>query len=468
MQSIEPLAAYGHLELLQAIQQPQPDHDVTVQLVRKRPGTQRACWNRSLSAELSGLILGKTSRYNVNMMCVSCSLLRDTANAAEPITFEASPWSRTRIAAGYGQMLCVNASGNVFAWGANHFGQLGVGDAEKRVVPTLVAGLLKTKVVVQVTAGSIHTACLTADGLVFVCGAGIAGQLGVGNTANTVVPTLVRGELQGKKVLQVAAGGNHTMCVTEDGSVFAFGRNTQGQLGVGDKEKRLLPTLLRGELENKLVVQVAAGSSHTICVTKDGLVYACGSGTLGQLGVNDTEHRLVSTLVTGQLQGKTAVYVAAVNYHSLCIIAEGSLFAWGDNMHGQLGVGDTKKKVVHIPTRVRGLQDKQVAQVAAGEQHTICNTTDGCVLTWGYGDRGRLGLGKDDSDRVMPTLVRGLLQNKAAVQVAAGNFSSACVTTDGSVYTWGDSEEGELGVADVHKIDLPQLVHTLDTNARYL
>ena len=79
-----------------------------------------------------------------------------------------------------------------------------------------------------------------------------------------------------------------------------------------------------------------------------------------------------------------------------------------------------------------------------------------------------MGLGKDDSDRVTPTLVRGLLQNKAAVQVAVGNFSSACVTTDGSVYTWGDSEEGELGVVDVNKIDLPQLVYTLDTNSRYL
>ena len=124
------------------------------------------------------------------------------------------------------------------------------------------------------------------------------------------MPTLVRGELEGRKVLQVAAGGAHTVCVTEDGAVFALGSNYRGQLGVGDYENRLLPTLLRGELENKSVLQVAAGCGHTMFVTADGLVFACGSNYCGQLNVGDTERRLVLTLVIGQLQSKTAVYVA--------------------------------------------------------------------------------------------------------------------------------------------------------------
>ena len=140
----------------------------------------------------------------------------------------------------------------MFAWGSNNFGQLGVGDKEKRVVPTLVTGLLKTKSVVQVVAGTYipHG----TDGLVLVCGDGWYGQLGVVDTENKGVPTLVRGELDGRKVLQVAAGGYHTMCVTDDGSVFSFGHNLKEHLGVGDTENRLLLTLLRGELENKAVV----------------------------------------------------------------------------------------------------------------------------------------------------------------------------------------------------------------------
>ena len=108
-------------QLIQAqeqLQQTIPAQQERWQLVRKLQAMQCACWNRSLSAELSGLILGKTSRYNVRMVAVSCPLLRDTANAAEPIKFEVSPWSRTRIAAGGAHTLCVSADGLVF-------GQLG-------------------------------------------------------------------------------------------------------------------------------------------------------------------------------------------------------------------------------------------------------------------------------------------------------------------------------------------------------
>ena len=505
MESTAPASAYSHPQLIQLIQHPPPEYDIAVgavqgaealvrdmqqalmqaeqqlaqaqaqlqqtipaqqehrQLVQKLQAMQCACWNRSLSAELSGLILAKTSRYNVRMVAVSCPLLRDTVNAAEPIKFEVSPWSRARIAAGGYHTVCVDAGGRVFAWGLNMFGQLVVGDTENRVVPTLVTGLLKSKTMVQVAAGYYHTACLTTDGLVCVCGDGDYGKLGVGDTERRVVPTLVRGELEGRKVLQVVAGGLHTVCVTEDGSVFAFGCNEEGQLGVGDTENRLAPTLLRGELENKSVLQVAAGFQHTVFVTADGLVFATGGNDVGQLGVGDTEERLVSTLVTGQLQSKTAVYVAAGDNHTLCITSDGSVFSWGCNDNGQLGVGDAEN--AHTPTLVTDLQGKQVTHVAAGACHTICSTADGSVFTWGQGDDGQLGLGDEGDDMLVPTLVRGELINKAVVQVAPGTQHSACVTEDGSVYTWGDNEQGQLGQQDVDDANLPVLVRALDANA---
>jgi len=289
-------------------------------------------------------------------------------------------------------------------------------------VPTLAIGLLKTKTVVQVTAGYRHTACLTADGLVFVCGNGARGRLGVGDTEGTAVPTLVRGELQGRKVLQVVAGGCHTLCVTEDGTVLAFGHNGDGRLGLGVTGPRNVPTLLRGELENKSVMQVAAGNGHSMFVTEDGLVFACGDNSHGQLGIGDTEDRPVPTLVAGQLQGKTAVYVAAGDSHTLCITEDGTLLSWGYNGSGQLGVGDTENR--HAPTLVTGLQGKRVVHVAAGEQHTICSTADGSVFTWGGGYRAQLGLGDHESVLLLPTLVRGELQGKQVVQVAAGDQHS--------------------------------------------
>ena len=250
-----------------------------------------------------------------------------------------------------------------------------------------------------------------------MCGYGYEVQLGVGDTDDRVVPTLVQGELAGRKVLHVAAGMAHTLCLTGDGMVFAFGSNNQGQLGVGGNECRLVPTLLTGELKNKSVVQVAAGYEHTIFVTGDGLLLACGDNRCGKLGVGDTETRLVPTLVTGQLQGKTAVHAAAGVNHTLCITADGSLFAWGYNDCGQLGVGDADQS--RVPTLVTGLQGEQVVHVAAGESHTICTTADGSVFTWGNGSDGQLGDGRSDfeydwewdEDRV-PTLVRAGCRTK--------------------------------------------------------
>ena len=146
-------------------------------------------------------------------------------------------------------------------------------------------------------------------------------------------------------------------------------------------------------------------------VTADGLLFSCEYNGNGQLGVGDREDRLVSTLVTGQLPGKSAVYAAAGERYTLCITADDSLFAWGTNLYGQLGVGDTETRLV--PTLVTALQGKQVAHAAASRFHTICTTSDGSVFTWGSGRGGKLGLGDDLSNKLVPTLVRGELQNKA-------------------------------------------------------
>ena len=115
----------------------------------------------------------------------------------------------------------------------------------------------------------------------YLCAArtGSSGQLDVGGNESRVVPTLVRGELEGRKVLQIAVGFNHTVCVTEDRAVLRSATTTVGSwacMGVGDQKERLVPTLLRGELENSSVLQVAAGSKHTMFVTADGMVFACG------------------------------------------------------------------------------------------------------------------------------------------------------------------------------------------------
>ena len=179
--------------------------------------------------------------------------------------------------------------------------------------------------------------------------------------------------------------------------------------------------------------------------------------------MDDTGRRLVPTLVTGQLKGKAAVFVATGDSHTLCTTADGSLFAWGWNFYGQLGVGNTED--IGVPTLVTGLQGKQVAHIAAGRNHTICTTADGSVFTWGYWYGGKLGLGDDRFHKLVPTQVRGELLIKAVVQVAAGSDHSMCVAENGSVYSWGSNNEGQLGVSDADSTNLPVAVQTLDMSA---
>ena len=105
-----------------------------------------------------------------------------------------------------------------------------------------------------------------------------------------------------------------------------------------------------------------------------------------------------------------------------------------------------------MPTLVTGLQGKQVVHVAAGNHHTICTTADGSVSTWGGGGDGKLGLGDDRSNKLVPT------QNKAVVQVAVGDNHSLCMVGDGLVYSWGSNNQGQPGVVDISNASLPVLV----------
>ena len=157
------------------------------------------------------------------------------------------------------------------------------------------------------------------------------------------------------------------------------------------------------------------------------------------------------------------MYAAAGDHHTLCITADGSLVSWGYNTSGQLGVGDTENR--RVPTLVTGLQGERVVHVAAGECHTICSTADGSVFSWGGGANVQLGLGDDESDRLVPTLLRGELQGKRVVQVAAGDRHSGCVTKDSSVYMWGDNDEGQLGQENMDDAHLPVFVRALDASA---
>ena len=163
----------------------------------------------------------------------------------------------------------------------------------------------------------------------------------------------VRGPLVAVAVAQVAAGGAHTACVTSQGALYTWGEGRHTRLGHGDSAMRPAPTLIQGPLTEKHVRCVTAGGAYTACVTDDGALYTWGNGHYGQLGHGDRSSRTVPAVVQGPLLGAHVVHIAAGGSHTACITSHGTLYTWGDGDDGRLGLGkNTRSSVPRLATHV--------------------------------------------------------------------------------------------------------------------
>jgi alpha-tubulin suppressor-like RCC1 family protein len=331
------------------------------------------------------------------------------------------------LAAGASHSLVAKPDGTVWAWGSNSNGQLGDGTATTRLTPVQAgAGVLSG--VASVAAGQSHSLALLSAGTVRAWGLNTNGQLGDGTTTQRSSPVAVTG-LTGV-VVAIAAGQSHSLAVKSDGTVWAWGLNTNGQLGDGTTTQRLSPVAVTGLTG---VVAVAAGVSHSLAIKSDGTVYAWGGNAKGQLGDGTTTQRLSPVPVTG-LAGATTIAAGAT--HSLAILVGGSLMTWGDNGYGQLGDGTNYQRT--LPTAVLG----NVQAASAGTSHTLAVLADGTAWAWGSAGYGQIGDNSSIGQRTSPVQVPGLA-NMAAV--AAGSYHSLGLTNDRTLWVWGYNGYGQVG-----------------------
>jgi len=197
------------------------------------------------------------------------------------------------------------------------------------------------------------------------------------------------GVLAGKTIVAIATGGgNHSLALTSDGQVFAWGYNGNGQLGNGTTTSSNVPVAVTttGALAGKTIVAIAAGYYHSLAVSADGQVFAWGANFDGRLGDGTTTQSNVPVAVdhSGVLSGQTVVAVAAGQAYSLALTATGQVFAWGANDHGQLGDNSTTQR--HTPVALVDsngvLTGKTVIALAAGMSHSLALTSDGRAVGW--------------------------------------------------------------------------------------
>ncbi|RKH36322.1 RCC1 domain-containing protein, partial [Corallococcus llansteffanensis] len=247
--------------------------------------------------------------------------------------------------------------------------------------------------VVGIAPGSGHLLLLDARGQVWAFGDNARGQLGLGSEGEAVTqPTAVPGL---SDVMQVVAGSEHSAALHRDGTVSVWGYNRDGVLGTGELEARVqaapvrVPRLVQVE-------HLASGRSHLLALLADGTVRAWGTGTSGQLGHGDAGFGAGRAQPTPVLTLTRVAAVTAANNSSWALGSDGTAWAWGLNSTGQLGVGDTQQRVV--PTRVA--TDLPLVELAAGAQHALARTRDDTVLSWGANPSGQLGQGDGASSSV--------------------------------------------------------------------
>eukprot|EP01116_Phalansterium_solitarium_P023890 TRINITY_DN8581_c0_g1_i1.p1 TRINITY_DN8581_c0_g1~~TRINITY_DN8581_c0_g1_i1.p1 ORF type:complete len:422 (+),score=80.91 TRINITY_DN8581_c0_g1_i1:1155-2420(+) len=365
----------------------------------------------------------------------------------------------------------------VFIWGRGDRGALGLGP-DVIVQPTPARLSLPESGAVQLATGMNHAFVVVerqpAQALgqaqaqaVFAFGLNDDGQLGLGDTTSRFTPQRVNSAaLDGRRLVRLAAGGHHTLLATTaaDGSteprVLAFGRNEHGQLGLGepfrDQPAVSSPTEIRS-LRGERVAALACSEDGSVVATERGVV-AFGRGLCPDRADDALNE---PRPVPGPVGRVTSL--AAGWGHVVALTADGLVWSWGSNVHGQCGHGD--KERYSSPRQLRLQADVQVAAIAAGSCHTLLLTRNHQVYFCGSGHDGK-GCVDERLDFPQPRRL-SFFDDKRVVQIASGSDHLAVLTDDGSLYMWGYGQHATLGFPELKTLSTPRAVPSPERGRRF-
>jgi len=354
------------------------------------------------------------------------------------------------IAGGASFWLAVTERGGLVVHGNNEQGQLGLGTQFAPQGPTAIGGLgpVDGDAAEELVAGMQALALLDDDAP-------------EGAAAALAHPFA-------EKVAMVAAGVHHSVCVTDDGAVWAWGSNDSGQLGITHTQtprqlmmgvhltRSAVPLQWAADLcDGTPARMVACGNHHTLVLTRTGEVWACGEGVYGQTGSPGLTESVYTPERVGGLPAGV-VLVAANDRFSGALGADGQVWMWGACRWNQLGFPAVWPHLTSnpVPTNLgfAAFGGEPVVHLSLGTYHSSAVTETGALWVWGLNFYGELGLGDNDS-RAIPTLVAAgdaaVWGGSHVLMAVAGSHNQMVLTDDGGVWTCGEGEYGCLGNGDV-------------------
>lgn len=327
-------------------------------------------------------------------------------------------------------------SGEVWSWGSNGSGQLGDASTTNRLAPVKVTLPAHSPAYVptSVAAGDSHSLALTSDGTLLAWGSNASGQLGVGYPANASAPVQVPFPPGVTSFTAIAAGSTFSLAIDNNGKVWAWGSNTSGELGDGSNTQRNSPTAVSG-LTGITVTAIIAGQGHSIALKSTGSLLSWGNNGFGQLGKGSSGNSNIPVAVSSLTN---VVSIGAGNLHSMAVKSDGTAWVWGANHSGQSGTGGTTSL---SPLQLPGVSG--AVGMSGGIAHSLLFLADGTVWGSGQNSYGQIG----DGTRIGRTSFVRVPDVNGATQVAAGGYFSLSQVNNGTLWAWGDNYTGQLGNA---------------------
>lgn len=335
-----------------------------------------------------------------------------------------------KISGGLYHSLYLKKDGTVWGTGNNDYEQLGQEDPHKHYrFPVRVPDL---KNVIDISAGMVHSMALKNDGKVWAWGLNLNGELGDGSYISSRFPVKVKNLYD---VIKISAGDMFSLALREDGTVWVWGDNYYGVFGNGteknDRNKPGMVPILYG------VKDISAGRYGCIAVEGDGDVWTWGYG-VGYVNENGSYNTVLKPLKI--LRSSNVISVSMGKMHQVLLNKDGAVLGRMDNYYGQLGIGEFGYSPK--PEAISTIDD--LIQVSSGYLFSLGLKRDGTVWAWGYNYYGQLGCGKT-KDELLYSLVPVQVQIEDVVAISAGSEFGLALKRDGTVWAWGSNEYKQLG-----------------------